>query len=769
MKAITHTRCRAQIGLLIVSTSLSLLPSPAFGQSAAQPGTSPVSPNPDPAVRTPPVSDQTRSDGASDGDIVVTALKRSQSLTTVPASISALDERALAARGVATLNDIQLQTPSLSIGTALGTTQVSIRGVGLTIATGAGEPGVAVHLDGVYEGRPALSNLAQFDLQRVEVLRGPQGTLYGRNATGGAINFISNPATNTFEGGMKIGYAEYNEFHGELVASGPVADGVRARFGLTYTNRATGFIRNISPGQNRLDAIENIGARTKLSFDLSPRAVLDLQLTYLHQTGSPVYLTPTRTLNPDTVAVNPALQTALATISPRETAIDTSILNRTAYSPVATLKWDLGPVKLTSITAYQDIDNQQLTDADGTSAQIGVLPSAYRSRQFTQELNLSGSGNTLDYVVGGYFLHERYRAYQDVIYPNGYTLAFPVPGVGTIPIPVFAPGNQTYQHWSENRKAYAGFGDATLHLTGRLSLFAGARYSRDTLTLIQSVGTQPFPLTCTNLRSEVAFNAFTPRGGVQFAPNDGGNLYASVSRGYKSGGLNFGTCNDPYEPEKLTSYEVGYKTRLFGNTLTVGVAGYYYDYRNLQVFQLKPISEGGGSFIDNAPKATIKGIEGDFNWSPVKAFQINGALSFLDAKYDEYTNTDSSVIGSAPINLAGRTITKSPKFTGNIGAQFTSPDVGGLGHFTLRGEAYHSASQSYTEFAKPQDIQGAYTIYNAYLTLESADSKYSVRLYARNLTDERYFNFITDSPLSGTTLATYAPPRQIGVELNTKF
>lgn len=750
-------------------TSLSALAIPAYGQSSAQPGTSPVSPDPNPVVQTPPASAGQTPNAFSENDIVVTALKRSQALTSVAASISALDERALQARGVSTLNDIQLQTPSLSIGTALGTAQVSIRGVGLTIATGAGEPGVAVHLDGVYESRPALSNLAQFDLQRVEILRGPQGTLYGRNATGGAINFISNPATDTFEGGAKIGYAEYNEFHGELVASGPVADGLRARFGITYTNRTKGFIRNIAPGQDRQDAIENIGARTKLSVDLSAQAVLDLQLTYLRQSGSPVYLTPTRALNPATVSFNPVLQAALVATSPGSTAATTSTMKRTAYSPVATLKWDIGDVRLTSITAYQNIDNQQVTDADGTSADLGVLPNAYRSRQFTQELNLSGGTGSLEYVVGGFFLHERYRAFQDVIYPNGFTLALPIPGVGPIPIPVFAPGNRTYQHWSENRKSYAAFGDTTLHLTDRLSLFAGARYSRDTLTLVQSVGTQPLPLTCTDLRNEVAFNAFTPRAGVQYEPNDGGNLYGSVSRGYKSGGLNFGTCNDPYDPETLTAFEIGYKTRLFNNTLTFGVAGFYYDYKDLQVYQLKPIAEGGGSFIENAPKARIKGIEGDFNWSPVKSFQVNGAVSFLDAKYKDYVNTDSSVPGSRPIDLRGRTITKSPKFTGNIGAQFTSSDVRGLGHFTLRGEVYHTSSQSFTEFSKPQDIQPAYTIYNAYLTLEGIDNRYSLRLYARNLTDKRYFNFVTDSPLSGTTVVTYAPPRQIGAELSTKF
>lgn len=768
-----HGASRLKTAALLGSTvcSLALLAGPAFGQSAAPPGTSSVTPNSVPNVKTPPVpATQGKTSSPDDGaDIIVTALKRSQSLTSVPASISALDSTALQARGVATLNDIQLQTPSLSFGTALGTAQVSIRGVGLTIATGAGEPGVAVHLDGVYESRPALSSLAQFDLDRVEILRGPQGTLYGRNATGGAINFISKPATSTFEGGFKVGYAEYNEFHAEMIASGPVSDDVRARFGVTYTKRSDGFLKNISPGQADADAIENIGARGKISIDLSAAATLDLQLTYLHASGSPIYLTPSRPLDPNVVALNPALQGALSTDTPGKTAAQSSILDRTAYSPVATLKWNLGGgVKLTSITGYMNIRSNAITDADGTSAQMGILPNEYYSRQLTQEFNLSGSSKRFEWILGAYYLHEKYKAFQDVLYPNGFTLPLSIPGVGIIPIPVFAAGDQTYQHWTENRHAYAAFGDATLHITDRLSVFAGGRYSRDELVLDQQLATLPAPLTC-DQSSKVRFSAFTPRGGVQFVPNHGGNLYASVSRGYKSGGLNFGNCDDPYSPEKVTSYEVGYKTRLFSNHVTLGVAGYYYDYRNLQVYQLKPIDQGGGSFIDNAPKATIKGVEGEASWSPNRSFQFNASGAYLDAKYDEYTNTDSAIVGSLPQNLAGHRIPKSPTFTGNIGAQYTTPDIDNVGHLTLRGETYHSARQSYTEFSKPQDIQKAYTIFNAYLTLESVNQKYSVRLYARNLTDVRYFNFVTNSPLSGTTLVTYAPPRQIGAELSAKF
>ena len=702
-------------------------------------------------------------------EVVVTALKRSQTLTSVPASISALDSKALEQRGVTTLNDIQLQTPSLSFGTALGTNQVSIRGVGLTIATGAGEPGVAVHLDGVYEARPALSSLAEFDLERVEVLKGPQGTLYGRNATAGAVNFISRAPTNEFEGYAKIGYAQFNEFHAEGVVSGPLTSGVRGRLGITYTDRGQGFLENFAPGQGDVDKVRNLGARGRLAFDLSPDATLDLELTYLHTSGSQIYLTPESPLDPNTVAFNPALATALYSTSPTRTAIDTPHMSRTATSPVATLSWDLGFAKLKSISGYSYIKSSAVTDADGTSAKMGSLPNGYTSRQFTQEFDLTGTIGNLDWIGGAYYLHENYKAYQDVIFANGFTAPYPIPGVGIIPIPVFAPGDTTYQHWSEKRQSYAAFVDGTYHVTPKFGVFAGARYSHDEFTMNQTVGTLPAGFACQNLTNTVDFSSVTPRVGFQYQAEKGSNLYGSVSRGYKSGGLNFGTCNDSYNPEKLTAYELGYKQRFAENGITFGAAAFYYDYRDLQVYQLRPITSGGGSFIDNAPRATVKGVEGDFAWQPNEHFQMNLGLSFLDAKYEEYSNTDSSILGAGPQDLKGFRIPKSPTFTGNLGLQYTSSDIGGLGHFTLRGEAYHSAKQYYTEFNKPQDMQGAYTIYNAYLTWQFADDKYSARLYARNLTDEHYFNFVTSSPLSGTTLVTYAPPRQVGIELSVKF
>jgi len=702
-------------------------------------------------------------------EIIVTALKRSQALQDVPAAIAALDQDALELRGVNDLSGLQLQTPSLSFGDSLGSNQISIRGVGLTIATGAGEPGVAVHLDGAYEARPVLSSLAQFDLQRVEVLKGPQGTLYGRNATGGAINFISNPATDYFEGKVKIGYAEHDQFHGELIASGPVSDSVRARFGVSFTDRADGYLENTFPGEPDSGLARDIGLRGKLAFDLAPEAVLDVQATYLNTTGTQVYFNPvTAPLNPAVVAVNPALVGAEYYTGNSKTAVNGNFLDRTAFQQMATLTWDLGGVDLKSISAYTEIDSSSGTDADGTSAAMGFLPNDYTSDSFTQEFNLSGSTGALEWIVGAYYLTEKYKAEQNTVFDNGFFAPVPDGMGGLIAFPVFPVGAELIQRYTEDRESIAGFGDATLLITDQLSIFGGARYSHDRVEMDQYLEITGVAVTCNSVSTKVDFSAFTPRAGIQFEPNSDHNFYGSVSKGYKSGGLNFGSCQDEYDPEKVLAYEVGYKGRI-ADILSLGLAAFYYDYTDLQVYQLKPLTEGSGTSIENAPKATIKGIEGNFTITPSALFQIDGGVAYLDAKYDEYSNVDNANPALGLQDLEGRTITRSPEFTGTLGLQFMSPDIEGLGRATLRGEAYHSSRVYFSEFNTADQSQDSYTIYNLFLTLQTLDDAYSVRFYAKNVTDKSYLNFTTPSPLSGTTLGTYAPPRQIGAEVTFNF
>jgi iron complex outermembrane receptor protein len=717
---------------------------------------------------------QNTTDNSAGGlqEIVVTAQKRSETLTQVAASISAFDSGMLQERGITNFSDIQQQVPGVSFGPALGAAQISIRGVGLTINTGAGEPGVAVHLDGVYEARPVLSSLAQFDLERVEILRGPQGTLYGRNATGGAVNFISKSPTDKFEAYTKVGYGNYNEVNTEAVVSGPLVDGLKGRLGVTYTDRADPFMPNLLPGQNGFDQGHHFGARGKLSADLSEKAQVTFALSYLRQNENTGGFTSESPIVPEQIAANPIFQNTVNTFGPYNVAQTAPQLYREAYSPTMTVHWDLDPATLTSITGYTHITSRLTIDADGSGGNLETIFANFNSNQVTQEFDLSGATNKLDWVVGGFFLQEKYHAIEDVAIPNDAFLAIPLGGGSFFPLLIFPAGSQVIQHYTERRSSFANFADLTYKLTDSWSLKAGARYSIDNVKLTQTDGTATPAATsyqCVDQATEKTFTSFTPKGGLQYEPSSNTNVYLTVSRGYKSGGVNFGTCGDTYDPETVTSYEMGYKERLLDNRLTASTAIYYYDYRNLQVYQLRPVSTGGGSFIDNAPKARVRGAEADLAFSPDEHWSANIGAALLDATYLRYSNVDSSDLAGTLQNLAGHRITKSPRFTGNAGVQYKTSPLGGVGAFTLRGEVYNSSSQYYSEFNTPADREGGYTLFNAFLLLDTIGDRFQVRAYGKNLSDRRYFNFLTRSQFTGTPLVSYAPPRQYGIEVSARF
>lgn len=238
---------------------------------------------------------------ADSGEIVVTAQKRSESVQKVAASITAIGGEALTQRGITSAADLQFAVPSMQTGKILGNTAINIRGVGLN----QGAPGVAIHIDGVYQAQPTMGDLAQADLERVEVLRGPQGTLYGRNATGGAVNFITKAPTDRFEGYALIGLAEYDEMKLQGMINVPLGDRVRARLVADWTRRSDGFVKNVTPGGPDLDRGETFSGRLRISADLTDNLTLDLSGAALHGSGPSLYFTLHNKPSADAIAKKP--------------------------------------------------------------------------------------------------------------------------------------------------------------------------------------------------------------------------------------------------------------------------------------------------------------------------------------------------------------------------------------------------------------------------------------------------------------------------------
>ena len=658
-----------------------------------------------------------------DDEIVVTAFKRDQNVQDVPAAVSAVSGEALSERGITDPADLQFIVPSLQVGKSQGNTAFTIRGVGYNTV---GSPAVAVHVDGVYQARPSLGDLAQIDVERVEVLRGPQGTLYGRNANGGVINFISKRPTNDFEGSLKARYASYDEILLEGIVNIPIVDGVGARLVLSHNDQRKGFVKNIAGGPD-LGLEGHNAARLALDFDFSDDVVLELTYSYIERDGA-VYSSIPQT-RPFTNGARGApfgnlfafrgdLYAALGavhtTLPNRTTINDPSGSDRDAIFLSGVLKWDLGDFDFKSITGWQDSHEDHYSDFDGTNVTIYKGRNIKDSEAFTQEFNLSGSLGPVDFILGTYYFDEAFTQNLSIDEPNGN---------GT-----FQPGALlVFRTPYYDTETLAAFTDVTWNVTEDLRLVGGLRYSKDKQNSFQDYNIfariQNSPTTfitlgnqCFNALPELNYSSTTPRFGVQYDFAGDSMAYANYSEGFKVGGFNTeGTCNDQYLPEEIKSYELGLRNTFLDGALTVNATGFFYKYQNLQLQQII----GTGVSIINAPKAEILGFELEGNWKASNNFSIFGSLALLDAKYTEFFNADGASGSATPVDVSGNYLNNAPKVSINAGFEYSPDLVVANGSLTLRSDISYRSQTFLREFNNPLERQDPYTIVNGSLTWTS--------------------------------------------------
>ena len=693
---------------------------------------------------------------ADSGEIVVTAQKRSESVQKVPASITAIGGEALTQRGITSAADLQFAVPSMQTGKILGNTAINIRGVGLN----QGAPGVAIHIDGVYQAQPTMGDLAQADLERVEVLRGPQGTLYGRNATGGAVNFITKAPTDRFEGYALLGLAEYDEMKLQGMVNVPLGDRVRARLVADWTRRSDGFVKNVTPGGPDLDKGETFSGRLRISADLTDNLTLDLSGAALHGTGPSLYFTLHNKPSADAVAKNPYLAGAIVPLDPWRTSANGPITSDRDYvSGGATLTWNVGDATVKSITGYARNDGKYVGDDDGTQIDAFPVFRHIRSKTFTQELNVSGEIGPMR-AVGGFF----YMA-DNSYYMQEYDFK-----LGIFPLP---PG--TILHFTANNnntRSKAAFADLTVDLTERFRLIGGIRVSKDTQRIEQdnyfqlNIGGNALPRTstCPVASNEVSWSSTTPRIGAQFDLASNANVYATFSKGFKAGGFNAFACDNVFNPEKVTAYEGGIKSRLFDNMLTLNASAFYYDYTNLQISQVIGLSR----IITNAAGARVKGFELEATLAPDSHWTINGNMSLLDAEYSNFSNVDSLDPTLGVQDLRGNRLNNAPKFSGNLGVAYRT-DALPFGRITGRADVSYRSTQYFREFNTALDSQPSYALLNLSLIWDSPDDNYRLRLYANNVTNKAIIGQLQSTDQLGARYVTWGAPRQIGAEVRAKF
>lgn len=706
-------------------------------------------------------------DVAAIEEVVVTGLRRSETVLETPASITALGMEELQDKGIVDIRDIQYLVPSLQFGEFLGLRQVSIRGIGQF----QDAPGVMVSADGVIQSVGSSAGLSQLDLERVEVLRGPQGTLYGRNSTGGAVNYISAKPTDEFEGYVRAGFAEFDHATIEGVISGPLGDSARFRLAANHLDAGEGWIENLQPGEPDLMQGEKSNLRLTIEADLTD----DLSATLSHGRSQQDGIWDHHAMALSHVDLG--ISSGLAALDPRTDPPSAPLFTTEPWKmysrgPVATdrkyestsltLEWDVGDISVKSITAQQDFDNYFYMSADATSIGLFQRRADQKTETFTQEITVSGTSGDVEWVAGAYYMDDE-RA-------NFAFFDFPIPALFPLPVPIQLDFKEPYYD-TESRSAFLDF---TWAVSDRVRLGAGMRRTEEekreghSFTILAQFPDGPVPIAevCGPGLFEQEFDESenTIRASVEYDLNDTSMAYVSYSEGFKVGGVNGSDCNPPWNPETVDAYEVGYKASFGDGSSNLRMALFHYDYSDFQLLQVIGIQ----GVITNAGDAEIDGLELEYTNSLNENWSLNAAVTLLDHQYGTFLNTDTLNLGLGVQDNKGNPLSYAPDTSTNLGISYNTLLSGGSSLSASLDASYRSRVY-YREFDNKDDSTDPYTIMNLNVNWNSTDDMWGVRLFVRNLTDEDYITNLQGSNTTYGRQGSWNMPRQAGFEVTRFF
>lgn len=682
-------------------------------------------------------------DDSATPDIVVTATKTGETkLQNTPIAISAYSGDLLGRQGVRDIRDLAQMTPNLTISENTSFSQTFIRGVGSNNVFAGSDPSSTVHLDGVYIARPVSYFNSFFDVERVEVLRGPQGTLYGRNSVGGTINVISRKPNDKISAKFEAGYGNYDSVQLAAYANLPLAEDLYASVSGLYTAHDA-YVKNVNPSGNNIDDDDTRGVRGQLRWTPGPFDIV-LRADYSKSDGA--IMGYSKLLEPRGSAITDALlgnYRRIANNIPHE-------FFRKNYGFAADIDIELSDrITLKSLTAYRNSRFHASfdTDASDEDRQRSILDES--QDQISQEFNLSGEYGAFTFVLGAFYFTE--------------TMDYPISIENRI--------NLTDVHTAPHVEtdSYAFFQQTDWHITDTLNATFGLRYSKEKKQFSQ-YATRRSLVTYLPVAPVVEYDttghydAWTPKFGLDWRPTEDIMTYASVSRGFKSGGFVNGSTNPSqgFGPETLWAYEAGIKTSWLDRRLILNLSAFYYDYKNLQVnFFLAP----GVVDIRNAADATIKGLELEFNLRPFRTTRIQGGVSLLDAKYDSFPSAprrgNQSVFDASGADLNG-----APDHMVTLSVEQDLPAIAGF-EPTLRGDASWNGRRYFTPENNALESQAPYFLLNASLHLRS-ENGITMTLWGRNLTNREYVTG-TASFASGLVAGRPGYPRTYGLKLGYSF
>ena len=703
-------------------------------------------------------------------EIIITAQKREQNLQDVGLAVTALNSDALNARGVDSPYDLQFSVPGLTLGnTVIGAAQVTLRGVGMENIFLGGDPGVPMHVDGHYLQSTAYMLQDFLDIERVEVLRGPQGTLYGRNAIGGSINIITKRPTDQFEGLITVNAGNYNKRLLQTVLSGPISDALRGRLVVSDEKR-DGYVENVSDlGGEDLDSSDYTSIRGSLEFDLGDNVSALLSGYHYKNKGKTVsarwdFDYPT-TFGAGFINYydSNAAGTNITATDPgkvRVNQIDGDNIS-TAEGGSIDIDWDLGGVILRSLTAYNQNRHADTVDLDNSDVVTAHQFDDSSDEIFTQEFQLLSDGaNDIKWIVGLFYYDEKGRFREEFDWDNLFV------NDGTKFIAEVGRDVEA--------KSTAVFGQLDYSITQSAEVIFGLRYTEDEKAFVYS---QLFP----------DFGLITVDGGPVLTPgtddwaetsgklglnyhlDDNTMLYISFSTGYKSGGFN--ATAPSYDPETVDAYEAGLKGTWNDQRVQANLSAFYYDYTDKQEFKRDPGL--GFAAITNAGAATIWGVELETKANLMDGLLIDLSAAYLNAEYDEFDTQDGLNRDLGVQDLSGNSVSRSPEWKVHLGVEYAWL-LGERGSIVARIDTSWVDEQYSSPFnRRDRDFIPSYSRTNAQLRWDSVDELWQATAYIRNLEDKdvivNRFDATTLQGIPAPFSTQYAPPRTFGVSLTRHF
>ena len=773
--------------LLAGVATLAALPSAAFAQDQQPPAIDEAAAPEPSATEDAEVTDT--------GAIVVTARRRNEALQDVPIAVTTYSGAELARQGAVDITDIADTTPNVTLEVSRGTNSTLtafIRGIGQQDPVGGFEQGVGIYLDDVYLNRPQGAVLDIYDVERIEVLRGPQGTLYGRNTIGGAIKYVTRRLSDRPELNMRATVGTYGQLDGVVTASYPIADMFRVGASVARLTR-DGFGKNFTTGEDNYNK-DVIASRISAEIGQDESALLRLSADYTKdrsnsrgghrlidglQSGAPV--------------IDDEFDSFGGLTDPKQKVVSKGVA---AHGQLQLADG----FKLKSITAYRKDKSATPIDFDALPAVDVDVPAIYKNDQFSQEFQLEVDRGPLSGVVGAYYLDANADTTFDV------RLFTSFPGFG---LTAFSDGHVDTKTW-------AIFGDFSYDFSDQFAASVGGRYTNDKRhatvlrqtylfggsTIFGGSGT-PFGAPTSDFEGSRTDKAFTPRVSLSFKPNDDHHFYASWSKGFKGGGFDprgqsksaFDADGDgdtdaadtfeymTFEPEKVTSFELGWKASLLDKRVFTSLAIFRANYKDMQIPASTPCVDANGTntfcgLTSNAGKARIQGVEweGDarlFGNPGGPRLNFAWSLGYLDAKFKEFitpmvVDEDLNLFPGGEvrdINLADfRRIQNTPKWTASGSLRYETPLAEGKLNL-LTTVSYRSKSQQF-EIASPGLDQKGYSLWDASAVYELPGGHWTVGLHGKNLANKRYivagYNFMNVNPYTGELITNGATPGVTG-------